>query len=245
MTVPSEARLLLRSQPALLAGIISLALLSGAAWFAMTRRLWPVLLMQLGGMAAYVPIIENDRYIAGFVLAFFLLLLACVQIAASDRKSATYVAVGVFVAITLSTIDLTVRIATNHVAIVGNQPTSSAEHIAAAEGLWALGIRPGEKVAIIGDGTGAYWARLAKLRIVAEIMGMGHGAEQFWRSPQETRRTIYGVLAGAHAQAVVGACSDQAALDGWQHISGTKFCIRRLTAPSTLDTIGAVVSARP
>lgn len=242
VTVQSEARLLLRSQPPLLVGIISFALLSGTAGLTMMRRLWPLLLMQVGGMAAYVPIIENDRYIGGFVLAFFLLLFTCVQVLESDRKSAAYVAIGVFVAILLSTLDLTVRIATNHVAIAGNQPTSTAEHIAAAEGLWALGIHPGDKVAVIGDGTGAYWARLAKVRIVAEIMGMGHGAEHFWQSPEETRQKIYGILAGTHAQVVVGGCSDQAARDGWQRISGTNFCVRGLTAPTSLKIMEVGVS---
>jgi len=40
---------------------------------------------------------------------------------------------------------------------------------------------PETKVAVIGDGEGAYWARLAHLRIVAEIMDRNGGSVRFWR----------------------------------------------------------------
>jgi hypothetical protein len=89
------------------------------------------------------------------------------------------------------------------------------------------GIHPGDDVAVIGDGTGAYWARLGKFHIVAEVMGMGHGAEMFWRSPEESRARVYEAFVGAHAKIVVGTCPTEL-LDTWLQISGTSFCFRRL-----------------
>ena len=227
VTVPSETRVLLRSQPALLAGIVALAMLSGPLWILGLRELWPLLSAQILGMAAYVPIIENDRYLAGFVLVLFIVLAALVKFRANDRRAAICIALAVFAAMALSTADFTIRTATHHFAIPGNGPTSTAEDEVVAEQLNAVGAQPGEKIAIIGDGTGAYWARLGRFRIVAEIMAMNHGAQQFWASPNETKQDVYRRLAQTHADFVVSSCPQNIPAD-WRQLHGTSFCFRPL-----------------
>jgi hypothetical protein len=59
------------------------------------------------------------------------------------------------------------------------------------------------KVAFIGYGSDAYWARLAKLRIVAEIMDANNGSKEFWIAPEEVKQNVYGVLAQTSAKLVV------------------------------------------
>lgn len=226
-TIPSELRVLLRSQPALVAGFVFLGLLAGGAWLARISRLWPLFLLPILGMLAYVPILETDRYIAGFVLVLFVLLLASVPLAVSDRKYATYLTVAVFVASALGIVDLSTRMATHHPIIPGVEPTSTLNDSLVAEQLWGMGARPGDKVAVIGDGTGAYWARLGKFRIVAEIMNMGHGTQQFWNSSPERKESIYRALASAHAKFVVSRCSDMVP-NGWRNIANTGFCMMPL-----------------
>jgi hypothetical protein len=226
-TVPSEVRMLFRSQPALLAGIVALAMLSGPLWILGLREFWPLLAMQILGMAAFVPIIENDRYLGGFVVVLFLLLAAALKFHSSDRRAAVCIAVAVFAAMALGTADFTIRTVTHHFAIPGNGPNSTAEDVIVAEQLNALGAQPGEKIAIIGDGTGAYWARLGRFRIVAEIMGMNHGAQQFWESPDQIKQDVYRHFAQAHANLVVSACPQAIPAD-WQKLSGTSFCFRPL-----------------
>jgi len=54
------------------------------------------------------------------------------------------------------TADYTVRILMHHLAVPGNGPNSTASDLIVAERLNELGSGPGSKVAIIGDGTGAY-----------------------------------------------------------------------------------------
>ncbi|MCU1303001.1 MAG: hypothetical protein JWQ87_3285 [Candidatus Sulfotelmatobacter sp.] len=226
-TCPSEARLLFRSQPALLAGIFALAMLSGPLWIFSLREIWPLISIQVIGMAAYAPIIENDRYLGGFVLVLFFLLFGVMRLSPKDRRAGICICVGIFVAMSLGTLDHTVRTITHHFAIPGNGPNSTAESEAVAEQLHLAGTRPGEKVAIIGDGTDAYWARLGRFGIVAEIMAMNHGAQQFWDSPTESKQEVYKRLSITNARIVVSSCPLDIPAD-WHRLRGTSFCFRSL-----------------
>jgi hypothetical protein len=226
----SEARLLLRSQPALAVGALALALLSGRRWWARLREIWPLIFISGIGMALYLPILVNDRYLGGFLLLLFTVLLAAAQSRREDHMSVTYISLSVFVVMALGTVDYTARIVTNHLAIPGNGPNSTLQDVVAAEQLWHKGVRPGDKIAVIADGTGAYWARLAKLRIVAEIMDTNHGTREFWSASEDQQQDVYRVFARAHAKLVVTSCPicPPAIPEGWQRLEGTPYCVRTL-----------------
>ncbi len=229
VSIPSEVRLLFRSRPDLLVGVIVLALLSGPMWLAGLRELWPLIAISLVGMGLYLPLVENDRYLGGFVLVLFLTLLAAVRLGPEAQKSAAYVALAVFFTMSLATADYTVRVATHHLAIPGSGPNSTVQDIAAAEQLWRMGMQPGDKVAIIMNGTSAYWAHLAKLRIVAEIMETGHGTAEFWNAPGELQQQVYDLSALEHAKLVVAACPSIPGIPaGWKQLAGTPYCVRHL-----------------
>lgn len=239
-TVPSEIRLLLRDRPDLVAGLIVLVLLSGAAWLARLRELWPLVVLPIVALGAYASVIENDRYLGGFVLVLYLALFAAVGVRPDLRRSAQYVAIAVFITMMIGTVDYTVRIARHHMAIPGVGPNSTSIDVTVAQRLAETGAAPNSKLAIIGDGTGAYWARLAKLRIVAEIMDMGHGTKEFWNSPADVQQQVYAAFRESHATFVVAVCpssSQSVAPEGWNLIRGTEYCIRRLDQDSaTLGT---------
>lgn len=220
----SEVRLLLRAQPGVVIAVIVLGLLSWAVWFVGLRDLWPLIALPAAAFAVYLPVHVEDRFLGGFVIVLFLTLFAAVQLRPADQRSAGYVAIAVFITIGLGTADVTLRYATHHLAIPGSGPNSVWQDVLAAEQLQKMGARPGDKVAVIGDGTGAYWARLAKLRIVAEVMGANHGATQFWQSPEETQETVYAAFASAGASLAVASCPSHASND-WQPITGTDYCV--------------------
>jgi hypothetical protein len=227
-TVPSELRLLLRAQPGLVIGVIVLALVCRRRWVLGVRELWPFLAIPIVGMMFYLPMLVNDRYLAGFVLVLFVALYACAKVGSEDRRLVAYVAIAIFAAMTLSTLDVTVRYATNHLAIPGVGPNSTIENVVAAEQLPRYGVNAGDKVAVIGDGTGAYWARLAKVRIVAEIMGAKRGAQEFWSAPEGTKQQVYNVFASAHAKLVMSSCPPVVPAD-WTQIAGTNYCLLQLS----------------
>ncbi len=228
----SESRLLLRAQPGLVIAVIVLALLSGGVWFVGLRDLWPLIALPAAAFAVYLPIHVEDRFLGGFVVVLFLTLVAAVQLRPADQRSAGYVAIAVFITIALATADVTLRYATHHLAIAGSGPNSAWQDVLAAEQLQKMGARPGDRVAVIGDGTGAYWARLAKLRIVAEVMGANHGSAQFWESPEEARERVYAAFAGAGASRAVSSCPSNVS-NGWQRIAGTDYCVLPLHAVVT------------
>jgi hypothetical protein len=232
-TVPSEIRLLLRAHPDLVAGVIVLAVLSGSLWLAAICELWPLLMISAVGMGLYLPLVENDRYLGGFVLLLFLTLLAAVRLRPDaqerERKTAAVVTLAVFLTMMLATADYTVRLATHHLAIPGSGPNSATQDVTAAEQLWRMGVQPGDKVAIIMNGTSAYWAHLAKLRIVAEIMDTGHGSTEFWNAPANIQQQVYDLFGRAHAKLVVTTCSAMPQPSaGWDPIAGTPYCVHRL-----------------
>jgi hypothetical protein len=229
VSLPSEVRLLFRSRPELVVGVIVLALLSGGLWLAALRDLWPLIAIAAVGMGLYLPLVENDRYMGGFVIVLFLTLLAAVRLRPVAQNSAACVTLAVFFSMALATADYTVRVATHHLAIPGSGPNSTAQDITAAEQLWRMGVQPGDKVAIIMNGTSAYWAHLAKLRIVAEIMETGHGTAEFWNSPGELQQRVYDLMSRTHARAVVAECPSSIRIPaGWEPIAGTPYCVRHL-----------------
>ena len=226
-TLPSEIRVLLRAQPGLLIGIIVVVLMCPARWLAGVRELWPFIVVPVIGMAFYLPLVVNDRYLAGFVLVLFVTLYASAQVRSVDLRPVAYVATAIFVAMALGTLDVTVRYATNHLAVPGVGPNSTIEDVIAAEQLPRYGASAGDKVAIIGDGTSAYWARLAKVRIVAEVMGGKRGAQEFWNAPQATKHQAYSAFASAHATVVMSSCPAIIPAD-WTQIAGTNYCVLQL-----------------
>jgi hypothetical protein len=222
-TVPGEIRVLLREQPGLVAGVIVFIFLSGRLWWRSLGKLWPLVAICVIGMGAYLPLVVNDRYLGGFVLVLFMVILAAVRVRPEDRKVAAYVAIAVFITMALWTVDLTVRYATHHLVNAGAGPNSTVEDIVAAEELERMGTRPGDKVAVIGDAAGPYWARLAKLRIIAEV-GVGGQTEKFWKLPQETKVRVYGALASTHARIAVARCPAESVAD-WVRVPGTVDCV--------------------
>jgi len=229
-TVPSAARLLLRARPELVAGVIALALLGGPLWLTGWRELWPFLAMSVAGIGIYLPLVENDRYLGGSALVLFLTVIAAVRLRPEVQKSGSYVAIAVFLVMALGTADYTVRVALNHMAIPGTGPDSAWRDVVAAGQLRRMGAQPGDKIAIIADGTGAFWARLGKLRIVAEIMDANHGSKEFWDAPEEVRQQAYEAFARSHAKLVVTVCPPwpPGTLTDWERIAQTPYCVRSL-----------------
>jgi hypothetical protein len=163
----------------------------------------------------------------------FIVLFASALVRLDDQRIAGYVAVAVFVAMTLGTLDITARYLTNHLAIPGVGPNSVLEDVVAAEQLPKYGIGIGDKLAIIGDGSVAYWAELAKVNLVAEIMGGKRGAQEFWNASQETKKDVYRTFAVAHAKAVLSSCPAPGEPE-WVHLNGTDYCLLELRASTRI-----------
>jgi hypothetical protein len=98
---------------------------------------------------------------------------------------------------------------------------------AIAQRVTALGVRPGDRVARIGEAPGTYWARLARVRIVGEIPA----AAEFWQSPPEVQAARLRRLEAAGARAIVADGRGVAAPDGWTRVEGAPWAIVRRAGP--------------
>jgi hypothetical protein len=131
----------------------------------------------------------------------------------------------------LATAQYIIRVV-NHSIPVGEAPSSTEEDLIVAERLRDTGMTPGTKVAVIGDGEGACWARLAHVRIVAEIMDRNGGSVQFWRAPESVQQHVYDLFQSAHAKLAVASCGSScpARPKGWKEIPVTSYCVYNLDA---------------
>jgi hypothetical protein len=89
-----------------------------------------------------------------------------------------------------------------------------------AEELQKAGVQPGDKVAIIGDAFAAFWARLARVQIVAEMFSWQ--ANPFWLGDAEAQARVIKAFASSGAKAIVAeSVPDYASLTGWQRLGST------------------------
>jgi len=228
-TVPMELHVLLRKRPELVFGVVLLALLALPTWLAGIRDLWPFVLLPIAGMSLYLPLVENDRYLGGFVLVLFLAILRAVRTPQNIGPVVRLVVLTMACLMFLSTIEHTIRILTRQFA-EGQGPNSTLQDEIAARYLRGKkGTLSYTKVAIISDGTDAYWARLGKLRIVAEIMG-GRGEAEFLDSPEEVRKSVYQAFRETGAKLIVMSLESCQTfkVEGWESIPGTQYYVHCL-----------------
>lgn len=110
----------------------------------------------------------------------------------------------------------------------GEDPRASAQ-AQVADSLRRIGVIPGDEVASIGYGFNALWARLARVRIVAEITSGSVEAPtgdvaRFWAADPSVRKKVYALLAGSGAKVIVAnRVPGVVAADGWQRLGETDY----------------------
>jgi hypothetical protein len=103
-----------------------------------------------------------------------------------------------------------------------------------AEALHELGLKPGDGIAYIGDGHDAYFARLARLKIIAEIPA--DQADEFWSATLAQRDLVLRALASTGATAIVAEqAPPDAVVDDWQRIGESRHYVFRFAAPPSLE----------
>jgi len=90
-----------------------------------------------------------------------------------------------------------------------------------------MGLEKGDRVGVVGYAFDSYWARLARVKIVAEMPGWD--ADELWFGDEATRESIVAAFAGAGVRAVVAERVPRyARLRGWQQVGRTSCWIRQI-----------------
>jgi hypothetical protein len=210
----------------IVAGIIALFLLSGPLRSAArdVARQWPMLILGFTGLAMYVVVHVEERYVGVFFALVWLGLLAGLRVGRDlDKRIIPAIALGVALSVMGPiVVDLGDKFLTR-IRSIGSDPD-----IQAAMELKRLGIEPGTPVARISyEVIDLAWARLSRVSVVAEVE-FEHG-DEFWAAGQKTQDEVLQAFAKTGAKVVVGHVRGEMAPPGWQRLGHTRYWIHQLS----------------
>ena len=212
----------------LIAGALILLLTGPNASWRLNKglRSWPLFIPGVVGPCLYLLITVEPRYVAPFLILVLLGLFPGIFLH-NPKDAAKRTAISTVVVAT-SVMVLTALLVVYHLA--GFPPGENGElYVQVGQSLNRVGVRPGEDVAIIGDSSdGCRWARMARVRIVAQIFR--EDVADFWRaSSPQVKAEVYDALARAGAKAVVAEETpppDEFA--DWQKLGDTHYYVHFL-----------------
>ncbi len=209
---------------------------SRGEWLRNILGLWPVLLPSFAGVALYLQVHLEGRY-----LPAFLLVLATVPIAMFLQRAEgwpPYVSPLVLTALVVGSIAT--------IAVANRSTIEAASHNVYYSDMppWVLarfleqhGLKPGDPVAIVGGpATHCTWAYVDRLRIVSELSADVYappdaGKDMFWNATPEARQQMLDLFAHAGAKLVVAPVGPSV-LPGWTPVPGTAIVVHDLVPAS-------------
>jgi hypothetical protein len=214
----------------LLLGILSLYLLRQNWSFSLASIVpdWGLALVAAAALALYALVLVEGRYVGVFVALLGANLLANVRIGETRvgkrlMMGMSIVMIG-FMLLNLLAFnlagysDLTQNNSVAHSAVPPSWPGEVAET------LYQLGIQPGDSVGVIGYAFDSFWARLARVRITAEMLDKD--AEAFWVGDSTLQAEVTAAFTDAGVTAVVAEyVPEYASLPGWHQVGNSNFYI--------------------
>ena len=186
------------------------------------RRGWFLILPGLAALVMYASVFFDTRYVAAFVVMVWVGVLLTLEpfTPVAWRRGLWLGAAVVLLASTLPSLTPRLR------ALLPRAGNSLGNY---ASFLLESGLRPGDEVAIIGDGHYAVWARLARIRFVAEIPS--RSAAGYWRSGRDEQAALVEKFRQAGAVAIV-AVDAPSGLEsfGWRRSPDGKLALLPLAA---------------
>jgi hypothetical protein len=189
-------------------------------------RLWLLWLPPAIGCAAYALVLVENRYVAPF-LPFLWLAAFAVALrnpsAASKRVRAAIV-LGVLCIVGIKTAKYFV----SDLAAMSHQENTNW---LVAQNLRNIGLKPGERVAVIAGKAEGHWARLAEIKIVAELPLGQEGP--FWEGDSALQGRVFAAFASTGARLVVVKEPPSGATKlGWQRLGDTPYYVHSLSGIS-------------
>ena len=199
---------------------------------------WVLWLPAGAALGMYALVRVEPRYVAPFFVMLWISLFVAARLPRKDAFQ--QFARCIVVATVLTTCAGIVRgeISDFH-SILRHTASEQAE---VAAGLRKLGVLEGQSVATIGIPRDSYyWARLARIRVIAEIPTPN--VNQYWFAPAGTQDKVRSLFAQAGAVAIVTDTMPAAVtypqsslpvnLPGWQRIGDTSYFLFRLQTSAT------------
>jgi hypothetical protein len=193
-------------------------------------RNWLLILPAAAGFGLYALVLVADRYIGIFVLLFWSVVLANIRLPANRTNESlikilsTTAVLGLLAVILLFNLEGMGRL---------NPAPGPATTIQAAPPDWPgvvaqelqqYGIQPLDQVAVIGYAYDSFWARLARVTIVAEMLA--EDADEFWVGDEAMQSRVVQAFARSGAKAIVAEyVPSYAQLNGWHQVEDSNYYI--------------------
>ena len=198
---------------------------------------WGLALVALAALGMYSLVYVEGRYIGAFVVILWADLLANLHLPTSafQRRLTTATSATMILFMLLGIVAFNLEGAGR---LAGPPPAGASTEPRAGPPAWpgevalelrSNGVNAGDRVAVFGYGFTSFWARLARVRVAAEMLP--HDAELFWSTEAATREEILHVLALNGVRAVVAEDVPATAdTTGWRQVGGSSYYFR-LTRP--------------
>jgi hypothetical protein len=190
---------------------------------------WPLLVPGIAAVCLYSLISVEPRYVAPFLVLVLLGLLPGILLD-NPVAAAKPVAISTMVVAASLTV-LTAAFVVYHLAGFprGVRGEALGVYVQVGTSLNRAGVPPGEEVALLGDSSdGCRWARMARVRIVAQILREDTG--DFWRESRSGKADVYDALARAGAKAVVAEeAPPPGEIADWQRLGNTFYYVHFLS----------------
>jgi hypothetical protein len=185
---------------------------------------WWLLAPSVSMMMIYALVHVEARLVSPFIVTILLVIISSLSLPALARRRGW--------ALTMLFLILALSIGSDVYRALTVTKTFHKRCLDVAEEVRNFGILPGEKIASITssyldpDNFNSKWARLAKLRIVAEII-FNEDVENYWRADGETKLRVMDAFRQTGAVLVVaesfppGVSALQASADGWRPVAQT------------------------
>lgn len=204
----------------------------GYAFWEVLRR-WALVIPAVIAFGLYGTILVADRYVGVFVLLFWADILANVRLPETANNKiwlnvlSGVAALGLLANIAMFNLDGFKRLNPNIGISSGQQVSPPAKPLEVAQALHDLGIGRGNTVGVIGYAYDSFWARLARVKIAAEMLEAD--AVDFWRGDESLRQSVLQSFAEAGVDAVVAEyVPDDVTLDGWHQVGNSNYYIYML-----------------
>jgi len=191
-----------------------------SGWFASLRQRWFLWVPPLIACLSYSAVLLEGRYVAPFLLLLWIAGFSSL-LSLSSRIPRTIAVALLLAMLSLAGLRIAKFAVSDTLAGLSHPPNTDYE---VAQGLHNLGIHPGDRIAGLSRVTEAHWARLAGVKIVAEIP-LGNELF-FWTAPPDLQRKVLDLVAGTGAKAIVTNGSSPSAINaGWTPLGTTGYYV--------------------
>ncbi len=207
-----------------------LVCVSGRFWLSIKNLIgnWILIIPAAAGLGIYMLVIDMPtafqptRYIAPFIVLLFAGVFTSVRLPNSPESKRLIAGMSIATLVIISS-QVFGQAAKNLRTVL----SGSQQHIEweAAQSLQQLGLRPGEKVAVLGQYLAPHyhWARLARVKIVAEVFD----EKSFWEADPVIRAEILRRIKNTGVKAIVQRpgfkIPNGAIAPGWRKVGNTDY----------------------